>query len=376
MMKKLFKKDNNGNIRVWWIDIEGNSFKIFSGVHGGKIVETPSKFSVSKNVGKANETTPEKQAQLEAESLYTKQLAQGGYKEIFEDAMKDESLFFKPMLAENYTNFKQSLKFPVYSQPKLDGIRCVATPKGLFTRNGKPIVSVPHIIENLKKFFEEYDMILDGELYNHSLHDDFNSIISNVRKTKPTQDDLKQSANLVEFHVFDIFDPSFKNGFFEYRSSIIEGIFDAFFNFPDCAIKNVKTKLVIDQISLDSIYNEYLEAGYEGQIIRKIDRPYENKRTCQILKRKEFESKEFEIADILPGVGTWANAAKSIVIYLEDRRKNDSGMRGTLKENEKILNEKEKYIGGQATVYFQGRTPDGKLRFPVVHSLYKGKREM
>ena len=74
------------------------------------------------------------------------------------------------MLAHDYTKRPQSNG---YSQPKLDGIRCVVDKNGMWTRAGKPINSCPHIFESLKKFIEDNpNMIIDGELYNHELKAD------------------------------------------------------------------------------------------------------------------------------------------------------------------------------------------------------------
>ena len=94
----------------------------------------------------------------------------------------------------------------VYMQPKLDGVRCVIqlNDKGAihaYSRTGKQWLNIEHILENLKPFFDTYeDAILDGELYNHDLRDDFEKIISLVRKQKPTADDKTESKKLVQFH--------------------------------------------------------------------------------------------------------------------------------------------------------------------------------
>jgi uncharacterized protein YegP (UPF0339 family) len=56
------------------------------------------------------------------------------------------------------------------------------------TRNGKIIEAIPHITNSLKSFFQANEnTILDGELYNHELKDNFNKITSLVRKQKPTK---------------------------------------------------------------------------------------------------------------------------------------------------------------------------------------------
>ena len=42
----------------------------------------------------------------------------------------------------------------------------------------------------------------------------------------------------------------------------------------------------------------------------------------------------------------------------------------------KVLEEKESYIGGETTIKFFGRTPDGSLRHPTVKALFKNRRDM
>jgi len=73
-----------------------------------------------------------------------------------------------------------------------------------FSRTGKPWLNIAHITNSLHYFFTQNpDIILDGELYNHDLRDDFNKIISLVRKTKPTPSDRAEASNLVQFHCYD-----------------------------------------------------------------------------------------------------------------------------------------------------------------------------
>ena len=59
----------------------------------------------------------------------------------------------------------------------------------------------------MKPFFIKYpNVILDGELYNHDLRDNFEKIISLVRKTKPTDEDRLEASKLTQFHCYDIID--------------------------------------------------------------------------------------------------------------------------------------------------------------------------
>ena len=84
----------------------------------------------------------------------------------------------KPMLAYNVDKKPIDWTKKVFMQPKLDGVRCVATRNGCYTRTGKQLMNVEHIELSLKPWFEMHpEMILDGELYNHDLRDNFEKII-------------------------------------------------------------------------------------------------------------------------------------------------------------------------------------------------------
>ena len=83
----------------------------------------------------------------------------------------------KPMLAHKFNPDKAV--FPALLQPKLDGVRCVFTKEGAFSRTGKEFKNVDHIIKTLKPLFKKYPYIrLDGELYNHKLKDDFETRVN------------------------------------------------------------------------------------------------------------------------------------------------------------------------------------------------------
>ena len=110
----------------------------------------------------------------------------------------------KPMLAYKVGRKEVDWSEKVFIQPKLDGVRCVISKDGAYSRTGKEWLNIHHITANLEPFFEKYPyVILDGELYNHELKDDFEKIISLVRKTKPTKGDRVESAEYVQFHCYD-----------------------------------------------------------------------------------------------------------------------------------------------------------------------------
>lgn len=366
--EKLYKIDTKGNVRVWWMEYDEEKYRTCSGIQGGAIVESGWQFTREKNVGRANATTLAEQVEAEVGSRYEARMYQGKYHPSIDEAKKGAK-FIECMLAEKFNPKKTN--FPYYSQPKLDGVRCLVSEDGMQTRNGKAFVSSPHIQESLEYFFELYpDYILDGELYNHDLKNDFEKIISLARKTKPTQKDLDESRELVQYHVYDVITP---------EPMTYEERMEFLLNSPlgvYTSIRIVPTVVVKDLEEAEAKLGEYLEAGYEGQMLRKSDAPYEHRRSSSLLKHKMFEDEEFEIVEIIEGKGNYAGMAKSLTIRLQDGSTQSCGMRGQMDYLRKVLVEKEKYIGGMATVIYQNKTSDGKLRFPVSKILFKGNRDV
>ena len=193
---KLFSRATTGNLLEWWIEQDGEKYRTVSGtIEGGKVVSSWT-VAISKNVGKTNETSPEEQATLEIEAKYTKQL-KSGYSKSIEEV--DKNSFFQPMLAHKYEDYQDEIDWErgVLISPKLDGLRCIITKNGMFSRNGNPILSCPHIFEAIKPIFKDHpEYIFDGEIYCHKLKHNFNKIISLARKTKPTQEDFDEAALL------------------------------------------------------------------------------------------------------------------------------------------------------------------------------------
>lgn len=364
-MTPLFKLDTKGKIREWYCEIEGANYRTVAGVHGGKMVT--SKWTAAKGVneGKANATTDEEQAIAKVSSMYTKQRDQN-YHDDIKDAGKVK--FFGPMLACKWEDRKDQITYPVYTQPKLDGIRCIISASGATTRNGKPIPTIPHILEELAPLFERTpDLILDGELYNHDLKEDFNEIISIVRRTKPSKSDLQKSREMAQFHTYDL--PSHTGVFNQRCEDLYELALGLKFT------KFVPTMKVLSEEEADMTYGSFMEAGYEGGMVR-LDEPYECKRSKSLMKRKDFEDAEFEIVRIEEGKGNWSGHAKRVVFRLEDGRECGSGLKGNFAFAKKLLEEADEYVGGEVTVKFFTRTPDGVPRFPVSIALYKTKRDM
>ena len=106
---------------------------------------------------------------------------------------KKTTTTFNVMLAHPYG--KKEFDRDSFIQPKLDGVRCYITKDGAFSRNHKEFKTVKHIRDAFKPLFEKLpDLIVDGELYNHQFKNNFNKIISLVRKQKPTNKELDEAT--------------------------------------------------------------------------------------------------------------------------------------------------------------------------------------
>jgi DNA ligase 1 len=380
-MKTLYKQTATGSIQVWQQEIspDGKSYRTISGKLNGKMVTSEWSLCQPKNVGKANETTAENQCLLEVEANYKKKLAQGNYKDVLDENVSEDN-YYRPMLAKKYGEdyvFQQSDcdKGIIYSQPKLDGIRCIIDKNGMWSRQGKPIISAPHILKALEPLFKiNPEFIFDGELYSDKFSDNFNEIISMARKSKPEPEDFEKSEKYLQYWAYDF--PSHKGSFSE-RFTELENVLSKIKETAP-SIKIVSTSKIKNEEQLNELYAEYMEEGYEGQMVRISGANYENKRSKQLQKRKEFYDDEFIIMDITEGDGNRSGMAGRIFCKDFQGKLFKANMRGNRDSYRELLENKTQYIGTLVTIRYQELTPDEKIpRFGVAIKFWKTKeREM
>jgi len=352
--KTLYQRALKNKINTWKIEVNKNQYRTITGFEGFKLTTSDWQICEAKSY-----CTAEEQAIKEAQASYRKKLELGYFEDIKDI---DKSTLFKPMLAHKYEDVH--ITFPCYAQPKLDGIRCIIKADGMWTRNGKKIVSCPHVFDELETVFEMYpDLIFDGELYNHQFKHDFNKITSLVKKTKPTEDDLKESSKLIEYHIYDL--PS-SNKPFDDRLEDLQDLMSALFNcFSSSSVVYVTTQEANNQEELDTLYHEWMEEGYEGQMIRT-NSHYENKRSKSLLKRKEFSDDEFEILLVNEGTGKLAGRVGNMLFKSKSDHYFTSTVNGTQEYLSELWSQRDDLIGKQATVKYFNLTPDGVPRFPKV----------
>ena len=251
-----------------------------------------------------------------------------------------------------------------FIQPKLDGVRCIIRKDGAFSRNGKSFKNVEHILEELKPLFDYApELILDGELYNHDLKEDFNQIISLVRKTKRiTEEDRERSRELIQFHNYDIFDINRQGLTYVERLDLMRHV-QRKYNL--LYTRAVSTQRVNNKVDIN-LYNKInKQQGYEGSMVRN-NMPYEpGKRSWTLQKVKEWQDTEFTITDYVEGKGKFEGGIGKWLGFDKDGRDVEVPIPSiTIAERKELFNNVGDYIGKEATFQYFERTSSGAYRFP------------
>jgi len=274
----------------------------------------------------------------------------------------------KPMLAYKVGKKEVDWSEKVFIQPKLDGVRCVISKDGAYSRTGKEWLNIHHITANLEPFFETYpDVILDGELYNHDLKNDFEKIISLVRKTKPKGDDRVESAVYVQFHCYDyIPGPALRRAKFSSRITWLKN------ELPESYCVKFTNTYLVDKYeeALNMHQNTFLANGYEGSILR-LDKPYECKRSYNLQKFKDFHDTEATIVGYVPGKGKFTGLIGKFLMQDDDGIEFGCpiGKGYNFQDRRNILNNVHDYIGKRATFTYFERTKAGSYRHPLYKTL-------
>ena len=274
----------------------------------------------------------------------------------------------KPMLAYKVGKKPVDWSEKVFMQPKLDGVRCVIqldkTGKVIaYSRTGKPWLNIRHILKDLKPWFAEHpDAILDGELYNHELRNDFEQIISLVITQKPTAYIRSKSKKLVQFHCYD-----YANGNDVYSQRMQNLSVSDMYSY---CVKYVPTWQVSSNGHANLKHKSFLEKDYEGSILR-LDTKYQNKRSYGLQKFKDFHDAEATIVGYVPGKGKRTGTLGKFM--MQDDKGIEfgcpTGKGYNYKDLANILNNVHDYIGERATFTYFERTKAGSYRHPLFKTL-------
>ena len=237
-----------------------------------------------------------------------------------------------PMLANKWEDRHKYISEPFYVQPKIDGVRLLVSNKGGISRTGKIVPGTEHLGKGLKE--GEY---LDGECYDPNKT--FEEITS-LFKTNP---------KALEFHVFDYFDTNRPDLTFDQRLERV----------------TVETRWVKTKSDLPIVHKQYMDAGYEGTMIREASSVYEiGKRSNYLLKLKDFMTDEYKVIGMRECVGKDVGTPIWVCVTESDQ---EFTVRpeGTQEKRREMFKNGHKYIGKMLTVRYQNLTELGVPRFPV-----------
>jgi ATP-dependent DNA ligase len=363
----LYSRTSTGAIQTWKVEVDGNKYRFVTGQKNSQnIVYSEWTICNGKNIGRSNETSPQEQAHKEAKAAQEKKLKSGGYWQNEDDI--DKIKFVEPMLAYSLKNKTQDhtgdVEYPCMVDRKYNGNRIISTRTGCWTRKGNKYISIPHIEESLKPLFDKFpQLVLDGEGYQHELRFRLNEITSIMRTTKSiTSDFLKKSKESVKYYIYDGYNFTTPDGNQITEDTPCVERRKALNNL----LKNVQYTVVVPYKIANSlneiykIYEEYVEDGYEGAIIRNFKAPYQHKRTSDLLKVKPLDDAEFKIIDIEdPMSGNWGGTGKIVWFIDNNGNKFKGTAKGSFEQCKQFLKEKSNWINKKVTVYYNGLTAYG-----------------
>ncbi len=303
-------------------------------------------FAEPTNVGRSNERNSQEQAEFEFDAVIKKQKDKG-----FRAKGERKNVRPMPMLAHKFADHKKKIEFPVWVQPKLNGMRMLFDGENGWSRGNKEVI--PEVIQHLK--FDTMGYVLDGELMlpNNVL---LQESMTAIKKYRP-----ELSPKLL-YHVYDIVEPDLPYGA---RKEILDSLLQ---NVPRNVVR-VPTWEAFNESDVLVWHKSFTRDGFEGTMIRNPDMPYEiNKRSYSLLKLKDFVDAEYRIVNVIDGDGSDVGLA---IFELET----DSGERfncrpeGSQENRADLFKNRRELVGKYLTVRYQELSKDGIPIFPVGVSI-------
>jgi len=354
----LYHRGKSGAIYSWKVWTEGADIVTEYGLVDGE-KQIARKTATPKNVGRANATTAEEQAVVEAKAMWQNKRDRK-YAESVADAQAE---LIRPMLASDFEKRKdKGVMYPAFVQPKLDGVRALAFWDGgrveVMSRSGKSwrdIGTVEHIATALESILPE-ERIFDGEIYAHG--ETFQQTTRLVKKYR-----AGESEKLL-FHVYDVIDRDALDRPFSERYATglrwLEGLLE-----PTQPLEVVRTELVDSHEEVYERQRAYVEEGFEGAILRTATGVYQyGARSFDLLKVKSFLDAEYEIVGHKDGVGKFAGAI-IWVCRMPDGKTFDVVPVGSMEERRQWFSEAASHYGRLLNVRYFETSEEGVPRFPV-----------
>lgn len=257
---------------------------------------------------------------------------------------------FAVSLAKPFTDKHLPLEGTFYVEPKLDGLRMVVYMGEAYTRTGKKIISVGHILQALKRRCDLYSLVLDGEVMGIG---DFDTASGSIRQRAENTDSV--------YHIFDTVPVDQWSTQTTDKISCRKEYLSLFSNM-DC-VKVVPWSTVTDPSfqELERLRDAYIDQGFEGAMLKR-DVPYNFKRSDALLKLKTFQELDGVIVGKFEGKGKHKGKLGGLIVS-HDNTTTEVGSGFTDEQREQFWN--MDLIDEIVEVKYQNKTKTGSLRFPV-----------
>lgn len=237
---------------------------------------------------------------------------------------------FKPILAPNDEANLDEIKYPIMASYKLDGIRCIFKEGQILSRSLKPIVNkqLKEKFEPLRKYSEDHQCILDGEIYSPILP--FQGISSCVmtqdfedkkaiKKWAEIQEEFgldvsrEQALDSLKFYCFDYVDDGMLlDIYFDARYELVNTKLTDY----DDILVSVHHDLFQCKEEIEAYFESALNNGFEGLILRDPKGKYKFGRGTLkegiIYKVKPYRTFDAEITGVVQSTVVDPNAEKTI----------------------------------------------------------------
>jgi hypothetical protein len=376
---QLFNVDKNNKRRIWWASysLELNESLVLTGL------ETSLRIFTDEIKAKGKKTTTEQAFQILKNKYNDKILS--GYRDDVESFTsefplmnkintKDSSIqLTEPMLAKDFVlkeDKKGKIKsnvtsFPVFVQPKLDGIRLLSNLNDqdkviLSSRRSRSFNYSENHFKNIKKELKIIlkqlpdNSILDGELYSHGLL--FTDICSIVKTKNEVHEDIEK----IRYYIFDIviFNLNYEDRF----QLLLERFEENDFEY----IQLIQTEVADSFEEIEELMNQLIDEGYEGLMIKKLGAGtgYFQGRTSNLLKYKLVKEEEITVTDVIECQGNERGLCKIVGVL-------DSGQTVTVRPScnfelrREYLQNRDELIGKRYTIIYNDvNQKTGVPRFP------------
>lgn len=401
-LETLYKRNKTGKIQYWKIltsidEHHGSTIVKESGQLGtDKPLRHLERIQTGKNLGKANETTPEEQALSQAQSDWNKKRDEGyksltdlgighqnggvhhglftihgsvqvpakSLEEVLDACLPefntDASGNQKPMKAPT-TPWKagKKLKWPQQIEPKLDGLRATLVIEGtalkpqvkFLSSSGKEYTALRHLVDTFSVLYNgPVPNILDGEVYCHGMT--LEEINAAAKKLCPETLNLK-------YHLFDVPSVEESQGIrTDIVHSILKGVDHPMFPALD-------SRLIHSEDQIKPLHDMWVEQGYEGAMLKDPDGTYQfGQRSSYWNKVKMFDDDEFEVV----GYELGQRGVQDLVFVCKcEAGTFNAQMNGSLASKQALYKQIDSLIGKQLTVKYFGLSKYG------IPNLPKGK---